>query len=291
MRISADNLVLLWKKQKRLQEMEIDATDLPLIPILEEKPHVFNDFKNVPELAFYPDKLDGLRVSQKILQASPGVKELTVSAGAFRASDERVPDDLQDTSTRAGLISRTIFSHLQPFDRCSPHMLTWLRLEHISLRYAADTYLRVIKFSVLKSLELYQCDGAENLFAQLSKPHIRPGQLKHLHWIQRNINESHVLEAFEGMLESLLGLETLLIEIDTIDNLPKAKAITHHGKTLKYLSIHVQSINNTLNYEPAEFTDICTSCPELVQLSVAFPNTSVDSAEASPDYATFLVRP
>ena len=260
------------------------------MPMLEKDPNLIKEFKDISELVLYSDRLDTLQVCQKLLQASPGVKDLTLCATATKRSRERVPEDLQDSSTRPGLFSRTIFSHLQPFESCSsPLILTYLQLEHISLRYAAASYLRVIKFSTLKTLEVYKCMGTENLFTQLSKPHIRPGQLKNLYWTQNRINEPHILEAFEGLLESLLGLETLQVEIDSVDNLPKAKAITHHGKTLKYLNINGQMNGYTHNYEPADFTEICEKCPGLVQLSVAFPPTSVDTAEDSPDYATFLV--
>lgn len=290
MRISIDNWILLWKKQKRLQEIEVDATDLPLMPIIEKDPDLIKTFKDVPVLSLYPADLDGLRVCQKILQASPGVKEMTLSAGAFKASTDRDPEDLQDSSTRAGLYSRTVFSHLQPFDACSPLILKSLHIEYLSLRYAADTYLRAINFSCLKTLEVFHCVGAENLFSQLSKPNIRPGQLKHLYWTQSSVRESHILEAFEELLETLLGLETLHVEIDYVDNLPKVKAITRHGKTLKYLCINIQAVDSTINYDPVDFTSLCTSCPELEQLSIVFPTTSVDSAEASPDFATFLVR-
>ena len=261
------------------------------MPLLEKDLNLIEDFKGVPELVLYSDRLDTLQVCQKLLQANPGVKELTLCATAFKRSGDRLPEDLQDSSTRPGLFSRTLFSHLQPFETCtSPLMLTYLRLEHLSLRYAAASFLRVIKFSTLENLEIYKCMGTENLFTQLSKPHIRPGQLKHLYWIQNRINEPHILEAFEGLLESLLGLESLHVEIDSVDNLPKAKAITHHGKTLNYLNIKGQSNGYTLNYEPADFTEICENCPGLRQLSVAFPSTSVDTAEDSPDYAMFLVR-
>ena len=260
------------------------------MPLLEKTPNLINDFKNVPELSFFAGKLDGLQVCQKILQANPGVKHLTLSASAFKESADEPPEDLQDSSTRAGLISRTVFSHLQPFDVCSPLMLTFLRLERMSLRYATDTYLRIIKFSNLKTLELYKCEATENLFAQLSKPHIRPRQLKYICWMQRRINEPHVLEAFEGLLESLLGLEWLDVDIETVNRLPKAEAITRHGKTLSYLSINGRGDDDNLSYDPADFTAICISCPELVQLSIAFPYTLIDTATVSPDYTTFLVR-
>jgi len=68
MRISIDNWVLLWRKQKRLQEIEVDATDLPLMPIIEKDPNLIKAFKDVPVLSLYPAELDGLRVCQKIFR-------------------------------------------------------------------------------------------------------------------------------------------------------------------------------------------------------------------------------
>ncbi len=92
------------------------------------------------------------------------------------------------------------------------------------------------------------------------------------------------------MLENLLGVETLHVKLDCGYKLPKAKAITHHGKTLKSLSVTSPVVDTILNYDLADFTDICTSCPKLTQLSVAFPSTSVDSPDLSPDFATYMVR-
>lgn len=137
--------------------------------------------------------------------------------------------------------------------------------------------------------------GADILFSQLSKPHLRPSKLKNLRWLQEDTNEPHALEAFEGLLEGLSGLEILHIDINNMQVLPKPAALAHHGKTLK--SLFVRSAANTSaansprinTYETHEFDVICTGCTELRQLSVTFPPTVVSHAVLDSDYKSFLV--
>ena len=271
------------------------------MPVLDREPSLVTDFNNLSSLLLQTWNMDGLQAYQKILEANPSVKELRLTAEGFTRNEAIAPDDLQDSSTRAGLLSRTVFSHFQSLGSCSPLMLTSLSLHYISLRCVADTYLRYIRFSCLKDLEIIQCAGVENLFAQLIKPHIRPCQLRTLRWNQRmeagtsGQGEPHIVEAFEELLEILLGLETLHVELDNINELLQVKAITHHAKTLKSLYIfgtYRKDDGKGLFYEPADFTEICTSCSKLIQLAVAFPDTSVDtfgSTEPSTAYATFVV--
>lgn len=82
-----------------------------------------------------------------------------------------------------------------------------LTIDNIDLRYAADTYMKLIKFSALESLVVGGCAGADAVFAQMSKPHLRPGNLKKLRWFHEADRETHVLESFEGLLEAITGLE------------------------------------------------------------------------------------
>lgn len=128
------------------------------------------------------------------------------------------------------------------------------------------------------------------IFSQLSKPNLRPTRLKNLRWLQEEPNESHALEAFEGLLESLSGLKELHIDINNMQTLPKPAALAHHGTTLK--SLFVRSTLNSTNmhtYEAHEFDVICTGCTELRQLSVTFPPTVVSNAVLDSEYKSFLV--
>ena len=135
----------------------------------------------------------------------------------------------------------------------------------------------------------YRCVGADVVFAQLSKPHLRPSMLKTLRWLQEEINEPHALAAFEGFLESLSGLTILHVDVNHMRALPKPTALTRHKKTLLSLFIHSQSSSTAVHtYRASEFDEICTDCTELRQLSLFFPTTPV--LHASAEFKTFLVR-
>ena len=277
------------KKQKRLKAVEIAAVDRPLMPILEKQPNLLKDLEDPRSLHFYPDELDRLKACQRLLETQPNVSEIQLSSG-FQP-DMEAPEGLQDSSTRPGLMSRTIFSHFMPFSTCTtPMTLKKLTVDNIDLRYAADTYMKFIKFSALESLVVGGCVGADAVFAQLSKPHLRPTNLKKLRWFHEASGEPHVLEAFEGLLEAITGLEVLHVDTNNIAGLPKASAISNHGKSLRILGIRSRMpATAILLYENDQFEEICNHCLELRQLGITFPITSVSDAEPSDDFTTYLV--
>ena len=279
------------KKQRRLKAVEIAAVDRPFMPILEKEPTLLTNLTGPKSLHFYPDNLDRLKASQKLLEAHPNISELQLSSGFH--SDLEIPEDLQDSSTRPGLMTRTIFSHFLPFDRCtSPMQLKKLTLDYVDLRYAADTYMKFIDFRSLESFVVGGCTGADAVFAQMSKPHVRPPRLKKLRWFHEAVGETHALEAFEGLLEAISGLEVLHVDTNNIAGLPKAAAISHHGKTLQILSIRSRMpATAILLYESDQFEEICNNCLELRQLGITFPTTFVSDAEPSSDFTTYLVKP
>lgn len=128
--------------------------DRPLTPVLEKEINIAENFKRATSVHFYPDKLDRLQACQRILEAKPNITKLCLASG-FQYSGE-IPNDLHDSSTRPGLLTRTMFSHLQPFDSCTPMVLKNLSLENIELRHAADTYMKVITFSTLEDLQIHE---------------------------------------------------------------------------------------------------------------------------------------
>ena len=106
--------------------------DRPLTPVLEKHPDIFDKLTALNSIDVYPDTVDRLKASQRLLQAKPDIDNLCVSVG-FQYSMED-PDDLHDSSTRPGLLSRTLFSHMQPFDNCKPFHLKKLDLDTVELR-------------------------------------------------------------------------------------------------------------------------------------------------------------
>ena len=237
---------------------------------------------------FYPDTIDRLKACQKVLETQTKFDELQLTSGF--AYNGVIPDDLEDSSTRPGLLTRTVFSHMMPFETCTPMILKKLIIDNIDLRYAADTYMKFINFSALETFYIGACRGADTIFAQMSKPHLRPTKLKKIRWFHGEETETHTLEAFDGLLEALSGLEILHVDIKNFGELPNPTAIAHHGKTLQILGIRSRTASsNPMSYENDQLDEICTACTELRQLSITFPTTSVSDARPSVEFKQALV--
>ena len=107
--------------------------DRPLTPELMKIPRVFDNMSEITSLHLAVNTVDKLKVAQMLLQAKPNVKSLCVASG-FHFSGEPIPEDLQDSSVRPGLMTRTMFSHLLPFERCTPLVLKKLDIRTVDLR-------------------------------------------------------------------------------------------------------------------------------------------------------------
>ena len=255
---------------------------------LEKDLGPLTNLEGATSLHFYPDTIDRLKACQKVVETQTKLNELQISSGFSYTG--QIPDDLEDSSTRPGLLTRTIFSHMMPFETCSPMLLKKLTIESIDLRYAADTYMKFIKFGALESLVIGGCQGAESIFAQMSKPFLRPNKLKKIRWFHGEENsEIHALEAFDGLLEAISGLEVLHVDVTNFRALPNPTAIAHHGKTLQVLGVRSRTeASSLMRYETDQLDEICTACTELRQLSVTFPTTSVSDPRPSPEFKASL---
>ena len=132
---SVDNFLLLCKKQKKLRLIEIGPMDRALDPVLEKQPDFFEDLTEIKSIDCYPESIDRLKAAQRALKAKPGIQNLCVSTGFEYAQEGlEIPPDLQDSSTRPGLLTRTLFSHMMPFETCTPYTLKDLDLDTIELR-------------------------------------------------------------------------------------------------------------------------------------------------------------
>ena len=82
------------------------------------------------------------------------------------------------------------------------------------------------------------------------------------------------------------------VDINNINGLPNALAISHHDKTLEVLEIRSRMPTEIiLLYDIEQFEELCNNCLELRQLSITFPITSVSEAEPSSLFTTYLVKP
>ena len=106
-------------------------------------------------------------------------------------------------------------------------------------------------------------------------------------------SEWPALEAFEGLLDTLIGLQVIDVVVAGMRALPRASAITHHRKTLVSLAIHTEKEEyNQHAYSDEDFGAICTQCTELRQLSVLFPEATLNWVDRhlGTKFSTFLVR-
>ena len=264
------------------------------MPVIEKQPELLKNLTEVSSLHFYPETLDRLQACQKALEAHPHVRDMQLTPG-FQFAMGSIPPDLQDSSTRPGLLFRTIFSHLLPLEHCTPIKLKKLTLDNVDVRYAADTYMKAIDFSCLESFVIGGCAGADAVFSQMGKPHIRPSRLKKLRWFHEETAEPHALEAFEGLLESLTGLEILHVDLNNIGGLPKPSAITTHRKTLKILAIRSRmgpleqpQLDSLKSYEQGQFDEVCAQCTGIRQLSITTPETYVSEPRETNEFRDFL---
>jgi hypothetical protein len=135
-----------------------------------------------------------------LVKNSPKVEKITLHA-SFEEIDSPIPSrELNDSSTGPGLITSTIFRHMQPFSKCTPIALREVTLQKINMRYAASTYCKLIDFRTIKSIRLFTCAGADALFAELSTSTKLPDKLETLEVKHDDNSENDGLIALDGFL-------------------------------------------------------------------------------------------
>jgi len=197
---SGENLVLLYKKQKRMKWLEGIALERDCLVEVQKIPEFEKVFENVRKLGLYPDSREVLDFCHMLVKHSPKVEKITLHA-SFEENDSPISNrELNDSSTGPGLITSTIFSHLQPFSKCTPLALKEITLQKINLRYAASTYCKLIDFRSIKSIRIFTCAGADALFAELSTSTKLPEKLETLEFKHDDNNENDGLGALDDFL-------------------------------------------------------------------------------------------
>jgi len=289
----ADNLQLLYKKQRKMKWLEAIALDRNILPELEKWHDWPGVFEHATKLGLYPDSQDVLNYSAALLQRTKNLEKMTLHTSFDEDPDSATIStrELNDSSTGPGLITRTIFSHMMPFDNCTPIALRDLTLQKINLRYAADTYCRVIDFRQLKALRIFNCAGADALFAELSRSSRLPEKLEIIEFKHDDNAENDALNALDCLLTLVTGLKVMTFDLTFVKALPAVAGIVRNAKTLKELIVHASSGDHEeeeLVYSFEDFEKICKNCEQLEQVSIAFPATSI-VRENSDEFAAFEV--
>ncbi|KAF2772455.1 hypothetical protein EJ03DRAFT_387566 [Teratosphaeria nubilosa] len=293
---SADNLMLLYKRQRRLKWLEVMDLDRSILPALKKDTALQADlFANARKLALYPENRETLDACQYFVEKTADVLEDLIIHANFDTHDLRDhspstdsvdPRELNDSATGPGLLMRKIFGHSQPFETATPlRNLKALRLHRINLRHCADTWCRVVDFQRVESLRLYQCPGVDSLLGQMSKAAQLPKQLKVLEFQHKDNAENEALIALDGFLCLVSGIRELVIDMVQVKHLPAAAGIARHGRTLESLNVHGSESCGHLTssdgeydelvYDIDDFEKIAQSCVKLEQLSCAWPSTSL----------------
>ncbi|CAN9396229.1 unnamed protein product [Alternaria alternata] len=278
---SGDNLVLLYRKQKRMRWLESISLDRNVLPELQKLPNIEGCFKEVRKLGLYPDSREVLDFCHFLLKNVAGRKleKITLHASFDEMDPTVTTRELNDTVNEPGLITSTMFSHMQPFAKCTPIALNEITLQKLHLRYAAETYCKLIDFQSIKSIRIFGCSGADALFAELSKSTKLPDKLETLEFKHDDNAENDGLGAIDGFLCLVSGIKTLTLDLTYVKALPAAAGIVRHSKTLKSLNVHASTgpdmCDEELIYDYASFSSICKECTLLEQISVAFPSVSV----------------
>ncbi|KAL1616554.1 hypothetical protein UCDDS831_g01454 [Diplodia seriata] len=286
---SAENLLLLYRKQRQMTWLEGISLDRNILDQLEHSGDLEHIAEHTRTLGLYPDSGEVLDLCNILLRKNKKVDKLIVNASFHPAVSPFSPRELHDSSTGPGLITSRLFGHMIPLDHCKPLALTELTLQKVHLRYSAETWCRAIKFSTLKKLAVFDCPGACTLFAELSKPTKLPRNLETLEFKHEDNRESDALHALDNFLCLVTGLKAITIDISNVKELPAAAGISRHGKTLKLLNVHANAadlLEDEYVYSPLDFESICRECSELEQLSVGFPATSI-VADKTDSFAAF----
>lgn len=265
---SANNLALLYRKQKKMDWFEGITLDRDIWPTLEKQMDVDEVFTNGRKLGLFPDSPQSLEFCQKLLVKMPKVEKIILHSN-FPLSRE-----VNDSSTGPGLITRTLFRHMQPFYACTPMVLRDITLQSVSLRYAADTYCKLINFRTIGAIRIFNCPGADALLAELSKGTQLPDKLETFEFKHDDNAENDGLSAVDGFLCLISGISSLIIDLCDVKALPAVAGITRHSKTLISLNLHASAEGGSKAeehfYEYAALQQLLKDCSLLEQLSMAF---------------------
>ena len=240
------------------------------------------------KINLYATSLDVLQAFQKVLQSHPEVQALDLVVHWTSTSESSL--DLKDTSTEPGLLCRTIFSHLMPFQDTPRIELTSFSPENTNMRYADRFFLKAVSLKHLDYLNLANCIAVDGLLSSLCQSQYLPLGLETLRWFDERSIQLHVLVAFESFLEVLLALADLHVELLKVPRLPRVAAISHCKTSLHSLVVQASdSSSNLLKYEANEIGEICELCIHLRELSLAFPPFDVAKFHTPCPWVTCLV--
>jgi hypothetical protein len=292
-----ETFLMLLDRQKRLQWLtafRLDGVDA--VEKLEAKASEHAElYKNCQKLAIYPDSLPTLELGQFLLSKMSTLTELIVHTNFGHGPVHYTTRELNDSPTGPGLVNRTMFRHLLPFDKITnppfAHLRS-LRLVDVGLRHCADTYGRFIDFTQIEALRIVKCAGADALLSMLCKSAYLPRKLRCLELQHNDNSDNDALTAVDDFLCLVEGVEDIYIDLTSVKSMPNVDGIIKHSKTLDVLLVHVsENLIDEHTWNSDDFQRLCSSLTKLRQISCAWPSSSILRTHSPPwDTYQFSIR-
>ncbi|TIA11935.1 hypothetical protein D6C80_07154, partial [Aureobasidium pullulans] len=287
-----ETFLILLSRQRRLKWLTAFRLDgAGAVDKLEASAPCYADlYKNCSKLAVYPDSVPTLELGRFFLSNMNTLTELILHTNFSHGPVHYPTRELNDGPTGPGLVNRTLFQHLLPFDKIidPPFVhLRSIRLVDVGLRHCADTYGRLVDFTQIETLRIVKCSGADALLSLLCKSAHLPRKLRCLE-IQHNDNsDNDALTAIDDFLCLVEGIEDLYIDLTSAKAMPSVDSIIKHGKSLEVLLVHAsENLNDELVWTNDDFQRLCSSATKLRQISCAWPPTSILRTN-SPSWDTY----
>lgn len=250
------------------------------------EPAIFRIFLlTQPPQPVYIDSQSALKMSAEMLQRLRNPLKKLVLFCNWGGGD-LVVSEMNDSATRPGHLTSTLFKHMLPFEKAKALGIEDLHLIDINLRHPRDTFCRVLRLSNLSRLVLEKCRGADVFLGELCRSTMLPSRLKTFVFLhQERMPDDAALTAVEDFLSLLQGLIELVIDIMHVSRLPQVSKIVPLAGSLRLLSIHAYKDENVEAdlmisddehvYSRESFGQLLPSLTEVEELSLAAPGREI----------------
>ena len=253
-----EDLKLLWKTQKKLTNLLFDFTlnSPPASDILREDSLELRSLVSISQIIVHfeagtpdPPALDLLKMMNDMF---PNLKELGL----------HFTPESQDVSPDGSVLPATLLS------RCLSRALTHISLCYVTIEYPSAVPLE--EFTVLKRLELIECDAVGMLLDHYSRPALETFIYRHdcMEQVIDTVASTAVLDflhRFQQLRHLVIDCHECLTRFES----RAASSVMNHAANLESLLINCETAHVEGPYE-GSFLEAASKCKRLKQLSISF---------------------
>ncbi|KAL8892754.1 MAG: hypothetical protein Q9215_000346 [Flavoplaca cf. flavocitrina] len=319
-------LRLLWKRQRKLSNIELVQCNKPLDDIIDELELDDSYFyQHATELRI-ADVVQGIlpTAAPRILRERPQISTLTLDFGSLNRRLQKMLQTFDDDGTRLNQLGKAyhdtllkeLFRSPKQVRLAAPLAITTLHLHCLDL-WHSPCMLSSLKWQVLENLHVISCERSDILLMRLSqlaaeeRLRLRTFRIYHEQKlgvdsqvsddIQTDLTIYSVDKLLLSMKDTLSELWIVMRGLYHFDRLlgPMAAGITNHGKSLLQLTADVRGYRPADSkdsgeqhvgwFEPEIWEEVCASMGRLEQVYVPFPPVVADeNLTARDEYYSYL---